>query len=184
MGFTYKKQTPPWLDRQYHANHKISVPTGGHITFYCANNWERPKKDVWDNDNSDGLIKGFCSHKGEVSVAMTPSSKSCSWLWHINENTSQLFSLFKAGRNAVQSALSESQTLQLFWELNWCPRTQTTFGTQNCGKAKASLMSVKTQVLWLIISRETWRSNISVCPMEHTKHQRRITNGQGVLNHQ
>ena len=80
MRFTYKKQTPPWLDRQYHANHKISVPTGGHITFYCANNWERPKKDVWDNDNSDGLIKGFCSHKGEVSVAMTPSSKSCSWL--------------------------------------------------------------------------------------------------------
>ena len=76
MGFTYKKQTPKWLDSHYHSNHPVSVPTGGHISFYCANNWERPKKDVWDSDNSDGLIKGFCSHKGQVSVAMTPSSKS------------------------------------------------------------------------------------------------------------
>ena len=128
------------------------------------------------------------------SKASAVTKEKFRWQWHHQVNhargcdTSMKirhdFFLFKAGRNAVQSALSESQTLRLFWELNWCPRTQTTFGTQNCGKAKAFLTNVKIQVLWLIISRETWRSNISACPMEHTKHQRKITNGQGVLNHQ
>ena len=70
MGYTYKMERPTWLDPRY----KFKLPAGGGITFYCANNWQRPKKDVWDDDDSDGLIQGYCSHEGQVSMAMTPSS--------------------------------------------------------------------------------------------------------------
>ena len=72
MGYTYKMERPTWLDPRY----KFKLPAGGGITFYCANNWQRPKKDVWDDDDSDGLIQGYCSHEGQVSMAMTPSSMS------------------------------------------------------------------------------------------------------------
>ena len=53
--------------------HKI--PVGGEIVFYCndISKRKRPKKDVWDDSKDDGLIYGYCTYAGTVSIPMAPA---------------------------------------------------------------------------------------------------------------
>lgn len=73
LGFTYKKQPPNWMDDTDVNRHMI--PVGGGIEFYCSNNKTRPKKDIWDQDNEDGIISAHCTHTGAISITMNPGGK-------------------------------------------------------------------------------------------------------------
>jgi hypothetical protein len=70
LGFTYKKQGQPvqtWMNETLR-EHKI--PLGGEIVFYCADasRRKRPKKDNFDDDPDDGLLYGYCTYAGTVSI--------------------------------------------------------------------------------------------------------------------
>ena len=77
LGFSYKKQGQPiqtWMNETIR-EHKI--PVGGEIVFYCndATKRKRPKKDTWDGDKDDGLLYGYCTYEGKMSIPMTPAGR-------------------------------------------------------------------------------------------------------------
>ena len=81
LGFTYMKQEPNWMtDGQIIDGKTIrhKIPVGGAVEFYCNDTVKRPKKDVWDDDNEDGIIRATCYHGETLSMTMNPAGMS---LW-------------------------------------------------------------------------------------------------------
>ena len=77
LGFAYEKQGKPvqtWMNETLR-EHKI--PVGGEIVFYCndASKKKRPRKDNWDDNPDDGLLYGYCTYKGKVSISMSPAGR-------------------------------------------------------------------------------------------------------------
>ena len=97
LGFTYKKQGQPvqtWMNETLR-EHKI--PLGGEIVFYCADasRRKRPKKDNFDDDPDDGLLYGYCTYAGTVSIPMTPAGRLIGYIQSIKHNSNMIKILSK-----------------------------------------------------------------------------------------
>ena len=75
--------------------HKI--PLGGEIVFYCADasRRKRPKKDNFDDDPDDGLLYGYCTYAGTVSIPMTPAGRLIGCIQSIKHNSNMIKILSK-----------------------------------------------------------------------------------------
>ena len=76
LGFTYMKQEPNWMtDGQVIDGKTIrhKIPVGGAVEFYCNDTVKRPKKDVWDDDDEDGIIRATCYYGETLSMTMNPA---------------------------------------------------------------------------------------------------------------
>ncbi len=69
LGFTYKQQTPLWIDQDKLTYH---TPVGSEVYFYCNDTRRRPRKDSWDQDESDGVIYAYCTPTATFDITMNP----------------------------------------------------------------------------------------------------------------
>ncbi len=69
LGFTYKQQTPLWIDQDKLTYH---TPVGSEVYFYCNDTRRRPRKDSWDQDESDGVIYAYCTPAATFDITMNP----------------------------------------------------------------------------------------------------------------
>ncbi len=69
LGFTYEQQWPRWSD---HTAVDFHTPVGAEVYFFCSDDRKRPRKDNWDDDDSDGVIYAYCTPTGDFSITMNP----------------------------------------------------------------------------------------------------------------
>ncbi len=86
MGYANYIQPPKWSNT---AVIPYDPPVGTHIEFYCSAGvgnvllragdqdtvlyGKRPRKDIWDRDNEDGVISAICAHGGALDISSNPA---------------------------------------------------------------------------------------------------------------
>lgn len=68
--FPIGAQTGPKL-----ADSKHDLAVGAAVNFFCSDDSRRPRVDEWDADTGDGVISGYCTQGGVMSISMNPAGE-------------------------------------------------------------------------------------------------------------